>query len=63
MCSKVVEVTDRSPVSDRGSSGSIAGHVMWVLWWTKWHCGMFSPNISVSLANSHSTNCSTFIIM
>jgi hypothetical protein len=33
---------------------------MWGLWWTKWHWGRFSPSTSVSLANSHSINCSTF---
>jgi hypothetical protein len=30
--------------------------------WTKWHCGRFSPSISVSPTNSHSTDCSTFVI-
>jgi hypothetical protein len=36
---------------------------MWDLWWTQWHWGRFSPDISVSLANSHSTDCSTIIII
>jgi hypothetical protein len=35
---------------------------MWDLWWTKWYCGWFSPNISVSPAN-HFTYCSTLIII
>jgi hypothetical protein len=35
---------------------------MWGLWWTKWHLGSFSPNISISPANHHSTNFSTIII-
>jgi hypothetical protein len=29
--------------------------------WTKWHWGRFSSSTSVSLANSHSTDCSTLI--
>jgi hypothetical protein len=33
---------------------------MWGLWWTKRHCGRFSPSTSVSLAN-HSTNFSIII--
>jgi hypothetical protein len=36
---------------------------MWDLWWTWWHWGKFSPNTSVSPANSHSTGCSTIIII
>jgi hypothetical protein len=35
---------------------------MWDLWWTKWHCGTFSPSILISPA-SHSTDCSTLIII
>jgi hypothetical protein len=35
---------------------------MWDLWWTKWHWSKFSLSTSVSPANSHSTDCSTFII-
>jgi hypothetical protein len=35
---------------------------MWDLWWTKWHWGRFSPRISVTPANSHSTGYSTLII-
>jgi hypothetical protein len=33
------------------------------LWWTKWRWGRFSPSISVSPANFHSTNCSTITII
>jgi hypothetical protein len=39
----------------------IQGHVMWDLWWTKWHWGWFSHSISVSPASFHFTNCFTFI--
>jgi hypothetical protein len=35
---------------------------LWDLWWTKWHWGRFSPSNSVSPANCHSTDCSTFMI-
>jgi hypothetical protein len=35
---------------------------MWGLCWTKRHWGRFSPSISVSPANHHSTNCSIIII-
>jgi hypothetical protein len=31
--------------------------------WTKWHWDGFSPSTSASLANSHYTDCSTFIII
>jgi hypothetical protein len=31
--------------------------------WTTWHWGSFSPSTSASPANSHSTNCSKFIII
>jgi hypothetical protein len=48
--------------SHRGGPGSIPGHVVWDLWWTKWRWGRLSPITSVSPANSHSTDCSTFII-
>jgi hypothetical protein len=37
--------------------------VTWDLWWTKWHWGRFSSSTSVSPSNSHSTDCSTFIII
>jgi hypothetical protein len=37
------------------------GQVIWDLWWSKWHCGRFSPSTSVS-AVTHSTDCSTLII-
>jgi hypothetical protein len=40
-----------SHICDPGSS---LVQVMWDLWWTKWHCGRFSPSTSVSPANSHS---------
>jgi hypothetical protein len=36
---------------------------MWDLWWAKWHWGRFSPGISVSPANYHSTYCSALIII
>jgi hypothetical protein len=35
---------------------------MWSLWWTKRHCGRFSPSTSVSFASHHSTNFSIIII-
>jgi hypothetical protein len=41
----------------------VRGQVMRYLWWTKWHWGRFSPSTSVSPANSHSIDCSTFIII
>jgi hypothetical protein len=34
---------------------------MWDLWWTKWHWDKIYPSISVSPANSHSTNYHKFI--
>jgi hypothetical protein len=37
--------------------------VMWDLWWTMWHWGRFSPSTSVSPVNSHSTDCTTHIII
>jgi hypothetical protein len=36
---------------------------MWDLWWTKWCWGRFSPSTSVFPPNSHSTYCSTIIII
>jgi hypothetical protein len=36
---------------------------MWVLWWTKWHWGRFSPSTSDAPATSHSIDCSTFIFI
>jgi hypothetical protein len=38
---------------------------MWefVVSWTKWHWGRFSPSTSVSSANLHSTGYPTFIII
>jgi hypothetical protein len=33
-----------------GDAGSITEAVMWNLWWTKRHSGMFSSSISVSPA-------------
>jgi hypothetical protein len=47
----------------RGDPGSSPGQVMWDLWWTKWRWGGFSPSTLVSPANSHSTDCSTLIII
>jgi hypothetical protein len=47
-----------SPASHRGGPGQ----VMWDLWWTKRHWGMFSPSISVSPTN-HSTDSFTLIII
>jgi hypothetical protein len=41
----------------------VPGQVMWNFWWTKWYWGRFPPSTSVSLANSHSTDCSTLIII
>jgi hypothetical protein len=41
----------------------VRAQVTWDLWWTKWHWGRFSPSTSVSPANFHSTDCSTFIII
>jgi hypothetical protein len=38
-------------------------HVIWDLWWIKWHWGRFSSSISISPANFHSTNCSLIIII
>jgi hypothetical protein len=35
--------------------------VLWDLLWTKWQWAWFSPSISISPANAHSTTCSTFI--
>jgi hypothetical protein len=40
----------------------VRAQVTWDLWWTKWHWGRFPPSTSVSPANSHSIDCSTFII-
>jgi hypothetical protein len=50
------------PASHCGGLGSIANQVMWNLWWTKWHWGEFFFSTSVSLENSHCTDCSTLII-
>jgi hypothetical protein len=33
---------------------------MWDLWRSEWHFGVYPPSTSVSSANSHPTNCSTF---
>jgi hypothetical protein len=49
----------KSPVSHCGGPGSSPDQVMW---WTKWFWDRFSTSTSVSHANSHSTDCSTFII-
>jgi hypothetical protein len=40
----------------RGDPGSSPHQVMWDLWWSEQNWGRFS------LANSHSTDCSTLII-
>jgi hypothetical protein len=45
------------------AAARVRAQVMWDLWWTKWHWGRFSPSISLSPANSLSTDCSTFIII
>jgi hypothetical protein len=45
----------------KSDPGLIAGQVMLYLWWIKWHWGRFSPIISVSLSNSHSTDFSALI--
>jgi hypothetical protein len=51
-----VKTTQNSTVySHRGCPGSIPDHVIWALLWTRRHWGVFSPNTSVSPANSHST--------
>jgi hypothetical protein len=36
---------------------------MWDLWCTKWQWGRLYQSISVSPANSHSTDCFTIIII
>jgi hypothetical protein len=36
---------------------------MWDVWWTKWHCGRFSPSTSISPVNLHSTRCRTITII
>jgi hypothetical protein len=48
--------------SNIGGPDSNPGLVMWDLWWTKWRWDRFSPSISVSPANFHSTNFSTITI-
>jgi hypothetical protein len=45
----------------RSCLGSVLAQVMWVLWWTTWYRGRFSPSALASSANSHSTNCSMFV--
>jgi hypothetical protein len=47
----------------RGGPDSSPDQVIWDVLWTKWHWGRFSPSISVSPANLHSTNCSTITII
>jgi hypothetical protein len=42
--------------SHRNGQGSIPVHVMWDLWWIKWHWGELSLSTSNSPANSHSTD-------
>jgi hypothetical protein len=45
------------------AAARVRAQVIWELWWTKWHWDRFSPSTSVSPVNSHSTVCSTFIII
>jgi hypothetical protein len=52
-----------SPASNSGGPGSSPRQVMWDLWRTECHWGRFYPSTSVSPANSHSTDCSTLIII
>jgi hypothetical protein len=52
----------QSSASHGGGPGSSPGKFMLDFWWTKWHKGKFSPSTSVSLANYHSTDSSTFIM-
>jgi hypothetical protein len=54
---------DQSPAFHRDDPGSIPGQVMWDLWWTKWHWGMFLSSASVFLAISRSTSFSIIIIL
>jgi hypothetical protein len=61
-----IHLVQRSVCRDIGPyphPGSSSDQVMWNLWSTKWHCGRFCPSTSVSPANSHSTDCSTLIII
>jgi hypothetical protein len=51
-----------SPASNCGGQDSSPGQVMWDMWWTKRHWGMFSPTTSISFAN-HSIDCSALIII
>jgi hypothetical protein len=53
----------QSPAFHPGGLGSSPGQVIWDLWWTKWYWGRFSPSTSVSPANPHSSDYSTFIII
>jgi hypothetical protein len=52
-----------SPDFHSGEPGSMPGQFMWDLWWIKWRWYRFAPSTSVSPTNSHSTDCSTFIII
>jgi hypothetical protein len=60
LCS-FINKKNRSLAFHGGGSDLISSHVMWDLPWVKLHWGRLSPSTSVSPANSHSTNCSTFI--
>jgi hypothetical protein len=62
VCSEICE-QPWAWASHRGCPGSSPSQAMWVLWWTKWHLGRFSPSTSVSLANCHLTDSSMFIII
>jgi hypothetical protein len=47
----------------RLAAARVRAQVMWDFWWTNRHWSKFSPCISFSLANSHSTDCSTLFII
>jgi hypothetical protein len=47
---------DRSPASHPCGPRWILGQVMWILLWTQYHWGTFSPRTLVSPANSNCTN-------
>jgi hypothetical protein len=45
------------------TAARVRAQVMWNFWWTKWYWVRFSPRTSVSPVNSHSTDCSTLVII
>jgi hypothetical protein len=51
------------PASHRSDPDSSPSQIMWYLQRRKRHWGRFSPSTSVFPVNSHSTDCSTFIII